>query len=200
MQDFVENSQIVGLKRTTCLGDFYDGVGESRGFDFGCSPGELDRRRYTMLRQIPFGKPHSLSRDSLPGARGETKPANFSSAGLESETITHLFSLYGSRASEVINLAAATASLREPLSPHAPDIAAQVVFAARAEQCVRLVDFLLRRTLLGFSQDQGQSAADRVLSLLAQELGWSPERMSAEMSLYEDHIAMTQAFRSEAGS
>lgn len=138
------------------------------------------------------------ARDSLPGARGETKPANFSSAGLESETITHLFSLYGSRASEVINLAAATALLREPLSPHAPDIAAQVVFAARTEQCLRLVDFLLRRTLLGFSQDQGQSAADRVLSLLAQEFGWSPKRMSAEMSLYEDHIAMTQAFRGEA--
>ena len=138
------------------------------------------------------------ARDSLPGASGETKPANFSSGGLESETITHLFSLYGSRAREVINLAATTARLREPLSPHAPDIAAQVVFAARTEQCVRLVDFLLRRTLLGFSQDQGQSAADRVLSLLAQELGWSPERMSAEMSLYEDHIAMTQSFRGEA--
>ncbi len=126
------------------------------------------------------------------------KPFNVSSPGLGSETITHLFYLYGSRASEVINLAASTERLREPLSPHAPDIAAQVVFAARTEQCVRLVDFLLRRTVLGFSQDQGQSAADCVLSLLAQEFSWSPERTSAEMSLYEDHIAMTQAFRGEA--
>jgi glycerol-3-phosphate dehydrogenase len=74
-------------------------------------------------------------------------------------------------------------------------VAAQVIFAARTEQCARLVDFLLRRTLLGFSQDQGQSAAARVASLLAQELSWTPGRMNAEMELYQEHIAMTQAFR-----
>jgi hypothetical protein len=49
--------------------------------------------------------------------------------------------------------------------------------------------------LLGFSQDQGQSAAARVASLLAQELSWTPGRMNAEMELYQEHIAMTQAFR-----
>jgi glycerol-3-phosphate dehydrogenase len=63
---------------------------------------------------------------------------------------------------------------------------------------LRLVDFILRRTLLGFSHDQGQSAVDRVLLLLEQELAWSPERTSAELSLYQNHISMTQAFRDEA--
>ncbi|MCA1617592.1 MAG: hypothetical protein LC729_04170, partial [Acidobacteria bacterium] len=116
-------------------------------------------------------------------------------ASLTPETVAHLFNLYGIRAREVINLAAESERLSEPLSPHAPDIAAQVVFAVRTEQCARLVDFLLRRTLLGFCQDQGQSAAARALSLLAKELDWSPARTAAEMLEYENYIAVTQTFR-----
>jgi glycerol-3-phosphate dehydrogenase len=134
----------------------------------------------------------------LPGARGDARPSDASKSGLESETIAHLFGLYGSRATEVIQLAASEEHLREPLSPNAPDVAAQVVFAARAEQCARLVDFLLRRTLLGFSQDQGQSAVSRVAALLAEELAWSPERTSEEVSLYQDYVITTQAFRGAA--
>ncbi len=140
----------------------------------------------------------------LPGARGEravtdaidaTDIKNAPSAGLTEDTVAHLFHLYGNRAGEVIALAAESECLREPLSPHAPDIAAQVVFAVRTEQCARLVDFLLRRTLLGFSLDQGQSAAPRVASLLARELGWLPARTAIEMREYQNHIAVTQAFR-----
>ena len=134
----------------------------------------------------------------LPGARGDMKPADASTAGLKGETIAQLFELYGSRATEVIQLAASGEHLRETLSPRAPDVAAQVVFAARREQCARLVDFLLRRTLLGFSQDQGQSAVARAAALLAEELGWSPERTSAEIGLYQDYITNTQAFRDAA--
>jgi glycerol-3-phosphate dehydrogenase len=134
----------------------------------------------------------------LPGARGDMKPSDASTAGLKGETIAHLFELYGSRATEVIQLAALGEHLRETVSPHAPDIAAQVVFAARREQCARLVDFLLRRTLLGFSQDQGQSAVPRAAALLAEELAWSPQRTSAEIGLYQDNITATQAFRDVA--
>jgi len=139
--------------------------------------------------------PCLTARNSLPGARTDRKITHVSGAGLRDETHAHLFNLYGSRASEIIQLATSCEHLREPLSPHTPDVAAQVIFAARNEQCARLVDFLLRRTLLGFSQDQGQSAAARAASLLAQELAWTPGRMSAEMELYQEHIAMTQAFR-----
>lgn len=134
----------------------------------------------------------------LPGARGGVKPSDVSKSGLTNETITHLFELYGSRATEVIQLAASAEHLREPLSPYAPDVAAQVVFAASTEQCARLVDFLLRRTLLGFSQDQGQRAVARAAALLAEELAWSPERTSAEISLYQEYIVATQAFRGAA--
>jgi glycerol-3-phosphate dehydrogenase len=133
----------------------------------------------------------------LPGARQNIEAPDGSGAGLSRKTIIHLFNLYGCRAGEVVDLAASCDDLRQPLSPHAPDIMAQAIFAARSEKCVRLVDFLLRRTLLGFSQDQGQSAVASAASLLAQELAWSPARTNAEISLYQDHIAMTQAFRAK---
>ncbi len=137
---------------------------------------------------------------ALPGARGDIKPAaNDLTAGLKTETIAHLFNLYGSQATNVTQLAAANEDWRTPLSPHAPDIEAQVIYAARSEQCTRLVDFLLRRSLLGFSQDQGQSAAPRVAALLAQELGWPPARTNVELNIYQEHIALTQAFRNDAG-
>lgn len=157
--------------------------------------------------------PCTTAREPLPGARGGARATDVVSAGangaaahskavddagLNGETIAHLFNLYGSRAREVIKLATANESLREPLSPHAPDIAAQVVFAAHTEQCARLVDFLARRTLLGFSHDQGLSAAPRAASLLARELGWSPARVEDELRLYQDYVAATQAFRNGA--
>jgi glycerol-3-phosphate dehydrogenase len=129
----------------------------------------------------------------LPGARPNAEL--IARSALSDETVAHLSSLYGNRASEVIKLAAASEELREPLSPYTPDVAAQVVFAARAEQCLRLVDFLFRRTLLGFSHDQGQSAVAKVASLLAREHRWSPARTDEEMTLYDEHVAMTQAFR-----
>jgi len=148
-----------------------------------------------VCSKLNVAAPCMTARNPLPGAGPDRGPDGASSAGLSDQTIAHLTSLYGSRSSEIIELAASHEHLREPLSPYTPDVAAQVIFAARTEQCVRLVDFLLRRTMLGFSQDQGQSAAARVASLLAQELAWTPERMSAEMELYQEHIAMTQAFR-----
>jgi glycerol-3-phosphate dehydrogenase len=148
--------------------------------------------------KLNVNAPCATAKIPLPGACEDVKPSDVSSAGLKGETIAHLFNVYGSRATDVIQLAASEERWREPLSPYAPDIAAQVIFAARAEQCVRLVDFLLRRTLLGFSQDQGQSAVARAAALLAEELAWSTERTSAEIRLYQDFLTTTQAFRGAA--
>ena len=133
----------------------------------------------------------------LPGAR----PAPAGAAALppvDEETAAHLSGLYGSRASEVIRLAASDARLRERLAPGYPDIAAQVVHAVRSEQCLRLSDFILRRTALGFSHDQGRGAAGRVAALLAGELGWTPEREAAEARAFAEQLEMTQAFRRRA--
>jgi glycerol-3-phosphate dehydrogenase len=130
----------------------------------------------------------------LPGAR-PGPPARAVPLTVNEETAAHLSGLYGSRASEVIELAASDERLREWLAPESPDIAAQVVHAVRAEQCRRVSDFILRRTTLGFSRDQGLGAAEAVAALMARELGWSPERSAAEKRAFNEYVETTQAFR-----
>jgi glycerol-3-phosphate dehydrogenase len=81
------------------------------------------------------------------------------------------------------------------LSPKYPNIAAEVVFAVRFEHCLRLSDFLRRRTLLGASEDQGWSAAVPAAEIMAGELGWSAARLAEELEAYRRDIAATQTFR-----
>jgi glycerol-3-phosphate dehydrogenase len=125
--------------------------------------------------------------EPLPGGRGGSRAGGSS----------HLFDLYGSRASEVEQLAAAHPELAQPLSPAYPDIAAQVVFAVRHEHCMAVSDFLRRRSLLGATADQGRDAVPAVAALMGRELGWSPDRQEEEIAAYAQDIERTVAFRTQ---
>jgi len=131
----------------------------------------------------------------LPGAQ-ETGTASVHSS-MTREVIDHLYSLYGNRADEVLRLAESDPELQRALARYSRDIAAQVVFAVREEQCLHLDDFLLRRTLLGFTRDQGGQAIDKTVFYMARELSWSEDQISAEVKRYEKHRAQTQKFRDE---
>jgi glycerol-3-phosphate dehydrogenase len=98
-----------------------------------------------VCRQLKVRRRCETADRPLPGARSAS-------------TDDHLYHLYGSRAEEVLELAAADPRLAEPLAPEYPDIAAQVVFAVHREYCVTAEDFIFRRSLLGFSRDQGARA------------------------------------------
>jgi glycerol-3-phosphate dehydrogenase len=111
----------------------------------------------------------------------------------------NMWRLYGQRTEDVVRLAETDPWLREPLAPGCPCIAAQVVFAVREEQCVRLADFMLRRTDLGFTPDQGRAAAPAAAVLMAAELGWDDARRQQEVAAYEADMAATQGFRQPAG-
>jgi glycerol-3-phosphate dehydrogenase len=132
----------------------------------------------------------------LPGA-GRSAPAGSERDGVRSPVTSRLYDLYGSRSTEVLALAAARPDLARPLSPHYPDIAAQVVFSARHEHCVHLSDFLKRRTLLGSSRDQGWDAAAPAATLMASELDWPDARARQEIESYRREIATSRAFRDE---
>jgi glycerol-3-phosphate dehydrogenase len=133
----------------------------------------------------------------LPGARAESAYPNRGGSPDAADSLPFLRALYGSRAERVITLAGAATDLHRPLSPRYPDIGAQVVFGVRFEHCVRLSDFIRRRTLLGASADQGWDAAPRVAALMAVELGWSSGQQSAELDAYRRDIDSTRAFREE---
>jgi glycerol-3-phosphate dehydrogenase len=122
---------------------------------------------------------------------------NATEPGVDEDALRHLESLYGSRAREVLAIAASAPALARRLSPRYPDIAAQVVFAVRFEHSVRLADFIRRRTLLGASTDQGWDAATPAAELMAGELGWSVVRVAEELDAYRRDIEKTEGFKGE---
>ncbi len=148
-----------------------------------------------VCSKLKVNQPCETATLPLPGAQ-EIGTASVHSS-MTREVIDHLYSLYGSRADEILRLAESDPELQRALVRYSRDIAAQVVFAVREEQCLHLNDFLLRRTLLGFTRDQGGQAVEKTVLYMARELTWSEAQISAEVEAYEKHRARTQLFREE---
>lgn len=137
-------------------------------------------------------KPCVTAEVPLPGARG------LGSGGAGRPAVpSHLYDLYGSHATAVLTLAGSAPGLDRPLAPKYPDIGAQVVYAVRHEHCVKLSDFLRRRTLLGASADQGWEAAAPAATLMAGELRWSTSKIAEELVGYRREITVSQSFRDD---
>jgi glycerol-3-phosphate dehydrogenase len=130
-----------------------------------------------ICRQLGVHAASTTRRAPLPGGG----PERSGDAGLDA--------VYGSRADRVVALAACEPGLDARLAPAYPDIAAQVVFAARYELCARLEDFMLRRSYLGFRPDRGIDAAENAARWMQKELGWSDERRRDEVARYHFRVA-----------
>ncbi len=99
---------------------------------------------------------------------------------------------YGHAARSVLGVAAGAPSLMEPLIEGQPDLAAEVIVAARAEQARSVADVLLRRTRLGLlaaPQLRDGAVATRVAELLGGELGWDAARIAAEAEAWPGVMA-----------
>lgn len=118
--------------------------------------------------------------------------------GLEEDQITNLFLLYGTRTRHLLTLVEDTPALGERIAPAYPDIRAEIVYAVETEQAQTLSDFVLRRTRLGFTPDQGLQALEAITAHLATLLQWDTERTQAEKEAYLTQVALTQAFRTSS--
>jgi glycerol-3-phosphate dehydrogenase len=104
-------------------------------------------------------------------------------------TAHHLARKYGTRAAEVLELAADDPSLALPLLEGEAPIRAQVVFAVRKEMALTMEDVLARRIGL---QMHGWRAAVRaapaVAALLRREFDWSGEQEDSAINQYVTKI------------
>jgi len=92
-------------------------------------------------------------------------------------------------------LIAAEPALARPLVPGLPVRAADVVYACRAEQCLRVVDFMFSRTHLAvLDRDHGLGCVEEVAALMAGELGWSPAETAAQIQRCRERVALETAF------
>jgi glycerol-3-phosphate dehydrogenase len=92
--------------------------------------------------------------------------------------------MYGADAPAIAELAKSDPRLAEPLHATLPNIAAEVVWAARHEMARTVEDVLARRTrALFLNAKAAAEAAPRAAELLAQELGrdenWQAEQIAA---------------------
>ncbi len=101
------------------------------------------------------------------------------------DSIRHLILNYGSGYEQVLSLAAQNSDLAEPLVSSSPISRAECLHAVRHEMALKLSDVVLRRTELGTFGHPGQESLQNCANIMAQELGWSDQRIRMEISQVE---------------
>ncbi len=137
---------------------------------------------------------HPTQRLLLAGSSGwpdtqreiETKGA---SLGLSPAVLKHLGQAYGSEALRILHMIEEDARLGEQLIDDLPYMRAEVLHACRAEMALTPYDILARRTSITLEDTQrGLGIVAEVASLMAQELGWSPEYKQRVIEEYREAI------------
>jgi len=140
----------------------------------------LVNRVEQILGHEHHGRGKALSRTQpLPGGNAVVT-AGFRGEGLDlglpAAAVDHLLAHFGSETPAIYALCRERRSLGEPVHPRHPAIGAAVVQAVRRELALRLDDVLSRRLHLTTETDDGGDAAvESVASLMAEELGWTPD-------------------------
>ena len=116
-----------------------------------------------------IGRPRATGVAALPAQRPER------TTFLPAETQEHLRDTYGPRAPVIASYTAADPALAQRISPHHPDIGAQVAFAVEQEGARTVADVLLRRTAVGLTHDLGRDAAEPTAALMQSRLGWTDD-------------------------
>jgi glycerol-3-phosphate dehydrogenase len=138
------------------------------------------RQAPCRTHEIPLGAPADAA--SLPRVQG-----------VADDAYGQLAARYGHAAERVLETAARSGELAQPIVPGRPDLLAEAPFAARNEQARSVSDVLMRRTRLGLVAarelcDPGGGIPARVARAMGDELGWDTRRTARE----------AEAFRVEA--
>ena len=134
----------------------------------------------------------------LPGAPGVDAEELAKVAGeseVPIETLGHLNSLYGTRTSQVMEMASEDAHGKDQICPHSKDIIAQIWHAIKEESCMTVSDFMLRRGTVGLASCQGLDAVEVVAVEMGRLLGWSIGEFQRQVGAYRDFVAAGTQFR-----
>ncbi|WP_303309841.1 glycerol-3-phosphate dehydrogenase [Hymenobacter sp. BT730] len=130
----------------------------------------------------------------LPGALPPEEIARFQQQllqvfpALPNASLHRLLRIYGRRAAPLLQLAATSPNLLQPLVPNSPTLAAEIVFAMQQELAQTLTDCLLRRTMLGLNAACGLDVVEAAATVARQHLGWSAAREATEVAAYRQYV------------
>ena len=124
----------------------------------------------------------------LPSDRRIQEAVSKYSGRVSLKSINHLFSMYGSRASEVLALVDEESALAEKISLSLPDIKAQIVYAVHSELAHTLVDIARRRTTLAMHGNYGLDLLPALTDTLKHYCGWSQEKCDRACEEYRTYM------------
>ncbi|GHO51911.1 glycerol-3-phosphate dehydrogenase [Ktedonobacter robiniae] len=184
---------VVGGKITA-----YRGIAED-AVDMACQKLGLSARAQTAKVPLPGARlsVRTQGRDESLRYMRDLLYKESESLSLLNEQVEHLLSLYGTEALSIFALLRRQPELGERIHPAYLDIVAQIHHAVAREFCVDAEDFLLRRTMLGYTQDQGLAALPRVLKEMSTLCGWPEEERAKQEQRYQAAVAKSQTFRQE---
>ncbi|HYO91779.1 MAG TPA: glycerol-3-phosphate dehydrogenase C-terminal domain-containing protein, partial [Pyrinomonadaceae bacterium] len=133
--------------------------------------------------------PCATAHTPLPGARATDFPS-FAESFKQERSIDegareHLLRVYGTRATEVLEMAEGQPELLKPLGAATRAIRAEVLFSFRRELARTLADCLLRRTMTGMGREAGLDVIEEAAAVARQYLDWSEERALKEIAAYK---------------
>ncbi len=155
-----------------------------------------------VCRKLGISAPCRTAEDYLPGAPAvpqERVDTTAQESGLRAEIVAHLATCYGSRFSQVIDMARRDPRGARPICPHHLDIVAQIRHAVEVEGALTLSDFLLRRSAVGLGPCQGLDAAETVAQEMRRVLKWSSDEQRRQVETYRATAALGQRFREKTG-
>ncbi|MCX6003556.1 MAG: hypothetical protein NTX46_03915 [Chloroflexi bacterium] len=156
-----------------------------------------------VCKRLDAEAPCKTAKIPLPGVPIVTKGQVEKSAqesGLSVETVAYLAALYGSRFSQVLELARKDARGKQPLCPHSKDIVAQIWHAVNEESAITVSDFMLRRSAIGLMQCQGLDAVEPVAKEMSRLLGWDPAEQKRQADEYLNTAALGQRYKTETNA
>ena len=111
-------------------------------------------------------------------------------AGIPTGVVEHLLDRYGTMTGQVLAIAAEKPAFAEPVAGAPEYLAAEVVYAVRAEGALHADDVLTRRTRISVETGhRGERSVEHVVALMGDELGWDAVVRDNEISHYHARVA-----------
>jgi glycerol-3-phosphate dehydrogenase len=131
---------------------------------------------------------------ALPGAVELVDLNNqpFLDSTIPATVLKRLALVYGSKARAVLELCREQPELAHTFNKDQDALAAEVVYAFKAEFAQTLADCLLRRTMLGLNADLAIGDDEAAAAIGKKFLGWSEQRARGEVSGYREFVKSTR--------
>ena len=154
---------------------------------------ELSKTRQvsTLGLQIGGGKSYPTSPEQI------NQWVDQHSGVIGKERVRALFNRYGTRATQVIEYLEQNGDTEfENLVGYSEQ---EIAYLAKAENAVRLDDFLLRRTTLAFSGLLNPERVEEIAKAAAQALGWNASRTQSEIARAWQILEASHAVQKDGG-